>query len=77
MRFFDDKKNVLLIVTTLVSFFFGYLLYQQNQVIEVLNREVLQQAQKQHRTLLDKYALEKEMQRLKSAQTTSCDSLNQ
>jgi len=75
MKFFDDKKNVLLVVTALVSCFLGYLLYQQNQVIEVLNREVLQQAQKQHRTLLDKYALEKELQRIKSAQSTVSDTL--
>ncbi len=66
--FFDDKKNVLILVLGLACCLLGYLQYQQNQVIEVLNVEVLKQAQKQHRTLLDKYAIEKELQRLKSSQ---------
>jgi hypothetical protein len=66
--FFDDKKNVLILVLGLACCLLGYLQYQQNQVIEVLNVEVLKQAQKQHRTLLDKYAIEKELQRLKSTQ---------
>jgi len=73
-HFFDDKKNVLLLVLLISCSILGYFLYQQNQVIEVLNQEVIKQAQKQHRTLLDKYALEKELER-KTSELMVNDSL--
>lgn len=60
-----DKKNILLIFLGLVIVFFAYFSYQQNQVISVLNQEIIQLANQRQRTILEKYALQKELDRLK------------
>tara|TARA_B100000780_G_C21081131_1_gene435360 strand:- start:576 stop:818 length:243 start_codon:yes stop_codon:yes gene_type:complete len=66
MIWLNDKRNVLLVFLILVTLFFGYFSYQQNQVIEVLNQEVLKQAQRGHRLQLKNYSLEKELDKLKA-----------
>ncbi len=75
MRFPNRKQDVLLVFTTLGCFVLGFFSYRQNQVIDVLNEELLKQASKQHKTRLDKYAIEKELQRLKEAQAVEADSI--
>lgn len=75
MRFPARKQDLLLVFTTLGCVVLGFFSYRQNQIIDVLNEELLKQAAKQHKTRLDKYAIEKELQRLKEARLTGADSV--
>ena len=76
MTWLNDKKNLLLVFFILVIVFFGYFSYQQNQVIELLNQEVLKQAQRGHRLQLKNYSLEKELEKIKVNQLNEVDSNN-
>ena len=75
MRFPARKQDLLLVFTTLGCIALGFFSYRQNQIIDVLNEELLKQATKQHKTRLDKYAVEKELQRLKEAELNKTDSV--
>lgn len=69
-----DKKNLLLLFFTLVISFFIYLSYQQNKIIGLLNQEIIKLANQRQKIVLEKYALQKDLQRLKD--TIQVDSLN-
>jgi hypothetical protein len=75
MRFPARKQDLLLVFVTLGCVVLGFFSYRQNQVIDVLNEELLKQAAKQHKTRLDKYAIEKELQRLKEERLITSDSV--
>ena len=78
----DDKKKLLIFFLLLVISFFAYFSYQQNKVIGVLNQEIIKQAQKRHKMMLNKYAVEKELERIRdryeslSGDTLRIDFLN-
>lgn len=78
----DDKKKLLIFFLLLVIGFFAYFSYQQNKVIGVLNQEIIKQAQKRHKMMLNKYAVEKELERIRdryeslSGDTLRIDFLN-
>ena len=69
-----DKKNLLLLFFTLVITFFIYFSYQQNKIIGLLNQEIIKLANQRQKIVLEKYALQKDLQRLKD--TIQVDSLN-
>lgn len=56
-----NKKNILIVFLCLVIVLFGYFSYRQNQTIDVLNREVIRQAHRSQKLILENYGLKKEV----------------
>lgn len=75
---FSDKKNILILFLGLVILFFAYFSYEQNKVIGVLNQEIIKLANQRQKTVLEKYSIQRELDKIQGEQeldTVMLDSL--
>ncbi|MDR9397572.1 MULTISPECIES: hypothetical protein [Salibacter] len=61
----SDRKNILILFMSLIIVAFAFFSYHQNTIIDVLNNEILKQAQHRQNLLLDKYKAQKEADSLR------------
>lgn len=62
-----NRKNILLLFFGLVILFFAYFSYQQNKIIGLLNQEIIKLANQRQKTILEKYSLQKELDRVQDS----------
>ncbi len=60
-----ERKHVLFFFLSIVTLIFAYFSYRQNELIEVLDQEIVKLANQKQKVLVEKYALQKELELLK------------
>jgi len=60
-----ERKHILFSFLSIVTLIFAYFSYRQNELIEVLDQEIVKLANQKQKVLVEKYALQKELELLK------------